>query len=864
MILSHDLAQAQTNLFTLPITITSNGTVTGQTLNLANKAIQLTQDIGDSPTNPWQSSAAWGTNKIDLDKDFYVDIDFFFGCQSGEWGGDGMTFVLQNDPRGLSTLGGGGGFMGYGGNASEKIKNSIAIEFDDFNDAAYGINDLADDHVTVLRNGFVGELTSPADILWGPQAIIHNADLESCIPYGNQYYHPRIEWIAPNTLKMYEDGVLKFSISIDRSIFGSNMVYWGFTGATANASNEQWVAEHGTTIPWQCSMGACCVPFTVAATGSDFCAGSSTSLQVTSGTYSKYSWSNGATTSSTSVSTPGTYEVVVTQLQGVQECESKTDVTVNENPLPTPSVANKAICLGDPAATFDAGIYASYLWSANGTGTAQTTSGITAGNYTCQVTDAKGCKASATGVLTVNALPTPSLAGKTICAGDPAAIFDAGIYTSYLWSENGTGTTRTTSGTKAGNYTVQVSDANGCKASTTAVLTVNTLPTPTIANKTICAGDPAVTFDAGIYTAYLWSENGTGTSETTTGNTPGNYTCVVTDANGCKASATGILTINSSIAVDLGPDVSICKGDSVLLSANYFVPGTTYAWNGPNAYSNNTNPVSVTNAGTYHVHLINPSGCEGDGSIAVSVKELPSPLIGNADKCQGETAVLNGGTYAAYLWNGPASFSSNNPEITVSVAGVYTLNVTDDKGCKGADSATFALHDAPKVLRLKDSTVCFLLLADGLSLDAGPTAKDYQWSDGQSGQVITVKKEGTYIVELISEFACKNSDTLNIYEECVSTIFSPNAFSPNSDGTNDLFYMKGENIYDFEISIFDRWGEEIYHSYNMDEGWNGKKDNNLRDAQIDVYVWKISYKNWSTWKSGGNKKQEVGRVTLLR
>jgi hypothetical protein len=76
--------------------------------------------------------------------------------------------------------------------------------------------------------------------------------------------------------------------------------------------------------------------------------------------------------------------------------------------------------------------------------------------------------------------------------------------------------------------------------------------------------------------------------------------------------------------------------------------------------------------------------------------------------------------------------------------------------------------------------------------------------------------------------------------------------------------MVGENIYDFEITIFDRWGEEIYHSTDMGAGWNGKKDNVLRDAQIDVYVWKISYKNWNDWKNGGNKKQEIGRVTLVR
>ena len=433
-----------------------------------------------------------------------------------------------------------------------------------------------------------------------------------------------------------------------------------------------------------------------------------------------------------------------------------------------------------------------------------------------------------------------------------------------MWSENGNGSSQTTSGTTAGNYTVQVTDGNGCKASATGVLTVNQLPTPSLAPKAICVGDPAAVFDAWVYASYLWSENGNGSSQTTSGTTAGNYTVQVTDANGCKASATGVLTISSFIVLDLGPDVAICKGASTLLNANYFLPGTTYTWTGPNAYSNSVNPVSVTDAGTYNVHLVNSKGCQGDGSIVVSFYELPSPAIANADKCEGETAVLNGGTYVNYHWDGPASFSSNDKEITVSAGGIYTLTVTDGNGCIGSGSATFTLHDGPKVLGLKDSTVCFSTLANGLSLDAGATAQQYLWSDGQIGQIITVKKEGIYSVELINEFACKSTDNVNIHEECFSTLFQSNAFSPNDDGINDLFYMVGENIYDFEITIFDRWGEEIYHSSDMSAGWNGKKDNVLRDAQIDVYVWKISYKNWSDWKNGGNKKQEIGRVTLVR
>ncbi|MCX6182103.1 MAG: hypothetical protein NT150_09270, partial [Bacteroidetes bacterium] len=270
-------------------------------------------------------------------------------------------------------------------------------------------------------------------------------------------------------------------------------------------------------------------------------------------------------------------------------CPKYSERTVIVNALPTPTVADKAICAGDPAATFDAGSYSSYVWSVNGSGTSQTTSGTAPGNYTVQVTDAKGCKGSATGVLTVNPLPTPTVANNAICTGDPAATFNAGSYASYVWSVNGNGTSQTTSGTAPGNYTVQVTDAKGCKASATGVLTVNPLPTPTVASKAICAGDPAATFDAGSYSSYVWSVNGSGTSQTTSGTTPGNYTVQVTDAKGCKASATGVLTVNPLPTPTLA-DKTICAGDP----AATFDAGTysSYVW------SVNGNGTSQTTSGT--------------------------------------------------------------------------------------------------------------------------------------------------------------------------------------------------------------------------------------------------------------------------
>ncbi|MCX6182223.1 MAG: gliding motility-associated C-terminal domain-containing protein, partial [Bacteroidetes bacterium] len=679
------------------------------------------------------------------------------------------------------------------------------------------------------------------------------------------------------------------------------------------------------------------------------------------------------------------------------------------NPLPTPTVVDKTICAGDPAATFDAGSYSSYVWSVNGSGTSQTTSGTTPGNYTVQVTDTKGCKASATGVLTVNSLPTPTVADKTICAGDPAATFNAGSYSSYVWSANGNGTSQTTTGTAPGNYTVQVTDAKGCKASATGVLTVNAKPTVNLGlDKTICPGG-TTTIDAGNAGAtFAWTgpSNYTNNTSAITVSNGGTYNITVTNASNCVASDAINVNVNANLTINLGNDTAVCQGQSMTFTANYAGAGVTYTWTGPNGYTSNANPVNVAAAGTYSVHVADPLGCQGDDAVLLTVNNLPTPSLAAGEICEGKSHSFNAGAYSSYVWTGPNGFTSASNPISVSDGGTYNLTVTDankcsnstsatltinqnpivdlgfdyigcsgntvtfdagnagavflwnnasslqtilvtadgsysvlvtdSKGCKAYDTAraTFIpvptlelgpnidlcsgesaqitaqvnpsssvlswgntagnaltntvseggmvyamanngghcsatdslevfVHDAPKVAGIKDTTVCFLTEAE-LLLDAGSIAAQYNWSDGQSGQKITVRKGGTYTVDLVSEFGCKASDHVTVSEDCPSSIFAPNAFTPNNDGTNDVFYIRGENIYDFELYVFDRWGEVIFHSTDMNNGWNGKKYNDLRDAQIDVYVWKINYKYWSDWKNGGKIREEVGRVSLIK
>jgi gliding motility-associated-like protein len=97
--------------------------------------------------------------------------------------------------------------------------------------------------------------------------------------------------------------------------------------------------------------------------------------------------------------------------------------------------------------------------------------------------------------------------------------------------------------------------------------------------------------------------------------------------------------------------------------------------------------------------------------------------------------------------------------------------------------------------------------------------------------------------------------TITVEEQ--STLYVPNAFTPNSSGSNDQFFAYGTNVTDFQMYVFDRWGNLIYSSNDMTKGWDGTYKNN--PCQEDVYVWRV------IWTDAQNKKHKMlGHVSLIR
>jgi hypothetical protein len=385
--------------------------VNGAATAYENGLVKLTPQTGGSV------GSAWSSTKADLSQPFDMTFDMFFGCDASANGGDGITFTFQN--QGATALGAAGGNLGLFG-----ITPALSIEFDTYDGTAVGgSNEIPADHIAIDLNGAVNNTNQFFQGPSGPpvtvQAIAGGRDLENCAINANNFYTVRIKWDpVAKTLQLYEEGVLTMTYTNDlvANVFGgTSLVYWGFTAATGAASNEQWIAPTGTVIPWACTSSSCCAPFTVTPTSS----GSGCNFTVDAGAvYAQYSWSNGASTQSSAVSSSGTYTVNVIQMQGGTACPGSGSVNVVSS-APTATLSGSGTICNDGVTTTPLTVTLTgtpnwtLVYAIDGvaqppvTGIASspyTINGMSQHTYTLvSVSDGGGCAGTVSGSSTVNA-----------------------------------------------------------------------------------------------------------------------------------------------------------------------------------------------------------------------------------------------------------------------------------------------------------------------------------------------------------------------------------------------------------------------------------------------------------------------------
>ena len=238
---------------------------------------------------------------------------------------------------------------------------------------------------------------------------------------------------------------------------------------------------------------------------------------------------------------------------------------------------------------------------------------------------------------------------------------------------------------------------------------------------------------------------------------------------------------------------------------------------------------------------------------------MPVPKIDlepYTELCAGQSTIIDSKLNSGKLfW----STGETTSFINVSVCDTILLTAFFDASCPAVDSTIVKVLPYPISGLQNDTTLCFT--DNSLELNAG-IAEAYMWFNGTNSSSITVDAPGSYNVTLTNGKNCSITDHVKIKELCITKVFVPNAFTPfNEDDNNDIFLAKGTNVSDFHMMIFNRWGELMFESFDINHGWDATYKGH--EVQIDVYVWKL---DWRGNEQGDKyaKNQKLGSVTVIR
>lgn len=625
-----------------------------------------------------------------------------------------------------------------------------------------------------------------------------------------------------------------------------------------------------------------------------------------------YNWlpSGGVSSTGTGMSA-GTYTVTVTDSLG---CISTATSVIAEPTQVSVSVSSITQVLCNAGSNGSITVTASggtpgynYSWAPVAS-SSPTISGLPVGTYTVNVSDQNNCPAS----ISVNITqPTvlSSAAGSVVnptcfaSTNGSASVTASGgtIPYSYMWSNGQTGSTASNIG--AGTYTVTITDANGCTSSQTSVLTQ---PTQVITmagqNDTIClgsSGSVSATASGGAGNYYFaWQPSGAinaGTfAITPSANTT--YTVVAIDMNGCAGTPDTVSAIIYSLAAAniqtstyLSP---ICPGQTTNVSVN--ATGSTgplsYSWS--NGLGSSPGPISVSpvTTTTYYVSVTSSCGTTIMDSIQIVISPPPTVIIVPDSNIVCIPSIIHFDDNSVsgnpldpihtWFWNfGDGTTSQlDDPTHVYTTAGTYsvTLTVTTGNGCTNNSSSPVLIHAYPfPVAAFSVNSTSLDLPYDVLvTTNQSVGATSYSWTFGDGGTSTATDPQylyttvGTYPIQLIATSALGCADTANAEVTTNTDVVFPNVFTPDPNGpsgggydigslTNDIFFPYTSGVVDFKMQIFNRWGELIFETFDVKQGWDGYYRGKL--CQQDVYIWKAYLK-----LNNGKTFNKTGDVTLLR
>jgi gliding motility-associated-like protein len=575
----------------------------------------------------------------------------------------------------------------------------------------------------------------------------------------------------------------------------------------------------------------------------------------------------------------GIYSVTVID---TNNCVSTLDVAVSNTTIPSPTVDIDQVisCNGNSNAVAiitPQGGTAPFTFTWDGAASNDTITNLAAGTYIAGITDFAGCSSFTTIVITEPAvLGLNFLSSTPSCFGENngrAIVSPAGgtLPYTYSWSPTG-GNDSIALNLPPDTFVVTVTDANGCTASASTIITENTqiniLVVSTVNATCNGSNDGSIdlTTTGSVPLTFNWNQ-GEAFTEDLTNIDAGPYTVVVTDGAGCTSSLSVSVSQPPAVPVDAGVSTSICDdADSYQLDAT-LAPGTTGVWSTTTTgvtFSSTTDPdatVMNLNPGqSFLTWTVTDGTCQSAETITISYNNSIFAIAGNdVAICDFGSAQLNGNLPQTFtgFWSGfPVSFNDSTLFNATANANVYGTNelvwTIVNSQCVGTDTLLFTIDEPVTADAGPFDIAC---INNGEVAAVSPFVGSGQWSvnildSTATATFVDPTVEMTEVNNLhlglntlvwtVINGVCSASDTTSLYYDIACELELPTGFTPNGDTYNDGYEIKGIEGYPLNVfRVFNRWGNEVYTKEDYkNTDWKGQNNsgNELPEATYFVIL----------------------------
>ncbi len=441
----------------------------------------------------------------------------------------------------------------------------------------------------------------------------------------------------------------------------------------------------------------------------------------------------------------------------------------------------------------------------------------------------------------------------TLCNGNVIQLNAGSGFTNYIWQDGSTDSTFTV--TQTGLFYITATSACGQIYSDT----INIIGGPIVNNyigpDRIKCNNDTLHLNAPVgNVGYTWSPNYKISSLTTSSviinpQIDTTYFLKVEKSPGCFGYDTIKIKVNSSPAIYLGNDTSICYNQSLNLNAG--LGFNNYLWSNGGISSN----ININSVGNYHVVATYINGCKSSDTIKLLNKySKPNINLDKNDKlCIGTSRKLDAGNFISYLWQD----GSTQQTYQVQTTGTYYVTVTDINGCIASDTSYVnSLVTSPAKFLGKDTSICSY---DEIIIKPNQNFQSYLWNTGNTASSIAITKPDIYWLKVSDQNKCIGIDSIILVQkDCMKGLYFPNTFTPNSDNKNDkIKALLFGNVSNYELKIYNRYGQLVFRTSNVKEGWDGKILG--VNQEIGSYIWICKYQFYNE-----ATKIEKGVFTLIR